>query len=121
MVLIGVLVGICIFAIYVVALKMLFKAFKINPLLHLVAMYLLVDLSKGIITIFPESWTVKQIDTPVKIEGTVGFLLRLNNPQMSIYDVAMSVLFFCFCLLFIYKVGVKRYLKSKNPKETSSI
>ncbi|MDF0707119.1 hypothetical protein [Flagellimonas okinawensis] len=120
MVLIGVLVGICVFALYLAAFKLLFKAFKINPLLHLVGFYAIIELNKGIISIVPKSWLVKQINTPLEAEGAVGFLFRLNEPQMSAYDIASSTLMLCFTLFFIYNISVKNQFRKKVRQKDPS-
>ena len=121
MILIGIVLGLFIFALYLALYAVLDKAYKINPLLHLGGFYLMVEFfDKAILTILPENYKVKQIETHFQLDGPIGFLLRLNQPKTSVYDIAMTVLITCFFIFFIYNVGIKQYIKRKNLQERSN-
>ena len=115
MILIGILIGLFIFALYLAIYAALEKAYKINPLLHLGGLYLLIEVfDKAILKVIPESYKIKQIDTPFQLDGPIGSLFKLDQPKMAVHDIAMSVFLTCFILLFIYNIGVKPYIKKKN-------
>ena len=121
MILIGILIGTFIFALYMALYAILNKAYKINPLLHLGGFYIMVEvLDKAILKAIPESYKTKQIEAPFQLDGPIGFIFRLNQPKMSVYDIAMTVLITCFFLFFIYNVGIKQYIKKKNLQEESN-
>ncbi len=121
MFLIGILIGLFIFALYMTLYAVLNKVYKINPLLHLGSFYIMVEvLDKAILNAIPESYKTKQIETPFQLDGPIGFIFRLNQPKMSVYDIAMTVLITCFFLFFIYNVGIKQYIKKKKLQEKSN-
>ena len=121
MILIGILIGTFIFALYMALYAILNKAYKINPLLHLGGFYIMVEvLDKAILKAIPESYKTKQIEAPFQLDGPIGFIFRLNQPKMSVYDIAMTVLITCFFLFFIYNVGIKPYIKKKKLQEKSN-
>jgi Ca2+/Na+ antiporter len=121
MILIGILIGMFIFALYMALYAILNKAYKINPLLHLGGFYIMVEvLDKAILKAIPESYKTKQIEAPFQLDGPIGFIFRLNQPKMSVYDIAMTVLITCFFLFFIYNVGIKQYIKKKKLQEKSN-
>jgi len=121
MFLIGILIGLFLFALYMTLYAVLNKVYKINPLLHLGSFYIMVEvLDKAILKAIPESYKTKQIETPFQLDGPIGFIFRLNQPKMSIYDIAMTVLITCFFLFFIYNVGIKQYIKKKKLQKKSN-
>ena len=122
MILIGILIGLFIFALYLTLYAVLEKAYKINPLLHLGGFYLMVKvLDEAILKVIPENYKVKQIETPIQLDGQIGVLFRLNQSKMAIHDDATTVLLTHFCLFFVYDFGLKQYIKQKNIKERSNI
>lgn len=121
MILIGILIGMFIFALYMALYAILNKAYKINPLLHLGGFYIMVEfLDKAVLKAIPESYKTKQIATPFQLDGPIRFIFRLNQPKMSVYDIAITVLITCFFLFFIYNVGIKPYIKKKKLQEKSN-
>ncbi|WP_318310742.1 hypothetical protein [Flagellimonas crocea] len=121
MVLLGVLMGVVIFLVYLFLYRILNKAYKINPLLHLGGFYLIIEFVDNIILgVFPETWKVEQIDTPLRLDGPVGLFLHLNKPIVSVHDLAIAVLIFCFLLLFIYNIGIKNHVMKKRQSEDHS-
>ncbi len=122
MILIGILIGLFIFALYLTLYAALEKVYKINPLLHLGGFYLMVKvLDEAILKVIPENYKVKQIETPIQLDGQIGVLFRLNLSKMAIHDDATTVLLTRFCSFFVYDVGLKQYIKQKNIKERSNI
>lgn len=107
---IGIAIGIIGFIFVIYLIKRISKSFKINPLLGLVGIYLLFQFSslEGS-QYLPESWSSKGIDTPYQIEGTLGFFLNLDQPKMSLIEVAWAVFFIFLILQFI---GVFLFNKS---------
>jgi len=107
----GMGMGLLLFVALLWVEKQLMKAFEINPLLELgllyLAFYWLPDLANGFL---PESWKMTQIDTPLQLEGSLGFILRLNKPQMSVVDLAFSIFLLCIIGRFIYVMVGKKSL-----------
>ena len=105
----GIVTGLLLFVALLWVEKKLMKAFQINPLLELgliyVAFYWLPDLVNKFL---PPLWKEETIDTPIQLIGTLGFILRLNKPQMSVVDVAFSVFIICIIGRFIYVMGGKK-------------
>jgi len=117
----GIGMGLLLFVALLWVEKQLMKAFEINPLLELgllyLAFYWVPDLANKFL---PESWKMAQIDTPFQLEGSLGFILRLNKPQMSVVDIAFSVFLVCIIGRFIYVMAGKKELWGKmggNNKE----
>jgi hypothetical protein len=110
----GIGMGLLLFVALLWFEKKLVKAFEINPLLELgliyLAFYWLPDLANGFL---PESWKMAQIDTPFQLEGPLGFLLRLNKPQMSVVELGFSVFLACIVGRFIYVMTSKKALWGK--------
>ena len=98
----GMAAGIILFLIVLILLKIVLKSFKLNPLIGLAGIYILFFvLGDTIETLAPESWSIKNIEAPYQIKGTLGFLLNLDEPSMSILDVTYSVFIICLILQFI--------------------
>lgn len=110
----GIAIGFLLFLALLWFEKKLMKAFEINPLLELGLLYLgfhlLPDLANDFL---PASWSIKQIDTPFQLEGSLGFLLRLNKPTMSVVDVAFAVFILCILIRFVYVIGGKKAMWGK--------
>ncbi len=115
MVIIGIILGVSIFLTYIALYIILNRAYKIHPLIHLGGFYFLFTaIENALPNIIPEAWKIKQINTPLQMDGSIGFFFRLNQPKMSVYEIGMAVLLVCFTCYFIYNVGVKQFLKKKN-------
>lgn len=110
----GIVTGILLFLVLLWVEKKLMKAFEINPLLELGLLYLgfhlLPDLANDFL---PASWSIKQIDTPFQLMGSLGFILRLNKPTMSMVDVAFAVFLLCILIRFVYVIGGKKTMWGK--------
>ena len=112
--------GIILFLGLMWALKILFKLFEVNPLLHLGGIYVVFHLFVDKLTAsMPESWQVKQFENFIQIKGSIGFVLRLSQPKMSAYDITVATFGICIIGYFIYAFTLKEYFaKRKVQKET---
>jgi len=101
-ILFGIAAGIILYLIVSLLLKLVHKSMKVNPLIGLAGIYVLFYvLGDKIGGLTPESWNIKNIETPYQMEGTLGFFLNLDEPTMSTLDIAYSVFIICLILQFI--------------------
>lgn len=108
----GLAAGIILYLIVSILIKIVLKSFKLNPLFGLAGIYILFFvLGDKIGDLAPESWNIKNIETPYQIEGSLGFLLNLDEPSMSILEVTYSVFIICLILQFI---GVFLFKRKRN-------
>ncbi len=98
----GIGMGLLLFVAFLWVEKQLMKAFEINPLLELgliyLAFYWLPDLAYKFL---PSFWKTEQIINPFQLEGSVGLILRLNKPQMSVVDLGFSIFLVCIIGRFV--------------------
>lgn len=110
----GIATGLLLFVAILWVEKKLTKAFKLNPLLHLGLLYLVFywvpDFANDLL---PPLWKTEQIDTPIQLEGSLGFILRLNKPQMSVVDLAFCVFLVCLIGRFVYAFTAKNSILGK--------
>ncbi len=114
LIILGVATGLLLFVALLWVEKKLMKAFEINPLLELgmiyLAFYWLPDLAYKFL---PPFWKTEQVTNHFQLEGTLGFMLRLNKPHMSVVDLAFSVFLVCIIGRFVYVFTAKKTLWGK--------
>ncbi|MFD2099970.1 hypothetical protein [Flagellimonas iocasae] len=107
----GIATGLLLFAAILWVEKKLMNAFKLNPLLHLGLLYLIFYWAPDFANdLLPPLWKSEQIESPFQLDGTLGSILRLNKPQMSVVDLAFCVFLVCLIGRFIYTLTAKKYL-----------
>lgn len=111
-------VGIFAFILLLWILKIVFKVQQINPLLGLGGIYVFFYfLAEKLSNSVPDSWKVKQINNLWELDGSLGFLLRLNQPKLSAYELASTTFRLCLIGYFIYVFAFKKgsWEKIKRP------
>ncbi len=65
----------------------------------------------------PQSWQVEQFENFLQIEGSLGFVLRLNQPKMSAYDITTATFGLCIIGYFVYAFTLKGYLQKRKVEK----
>jgi len=113
--------GIIVFAGFLWLIKVLFKAHTFNPLLGLCGIYFCFHfLSDKLFSVLPKSWKVKQINNLMEFDGTLGFMLHLNEPKMSAFDSASATFKLCLIGYFIYTFTSKKSILKNIKKRQKS-
>nr|WP_299170671.1 hypothetical protein [uncultured Allomuricauda sp.] len=108
MILLSIVAGIIGFALFLLALHLIDKAYEVNSLLGMGVIYVVFYfLNDKIAGFLPRSLTVKQITNEFILDNGLGFLLYLDQPQLSAYELTISSLRLCIIGYFIYNFGFK--------------
>ena len=105
----GVLLGTLFFALFILGCKLVNAANKTNPLLGIGAIYLIFHFaSDKLVALLPESWIAKEIHNIMLSEGSLAVILHLDQPRLSIYDIAILTMRLCILGYFIYIFTLKK-------------
>lgn len=108
MISLSIALGIIGFGVFILALYFIDKAFEVNTLLGLDGIYVAFHyLNDKIAGFLPESWTVKQIKNEFVLNNGLGFLLHLDQPELSTYELTITTLRLCIIGYFVYGFGFK--------------
>ncbi|MEZ4809664.1 MAG: hypothetical protein R2819_04830 [Allomuricauda sp.] len=111
----GIGAGILLFVVLLWLHSILFKLFEINPLLDLGGTYIVYHVFADKLSQWsPTSWQVKQFENLLLTKGSLGFVLHLDKPEMSAYDMATATFGICLIGYFIYAFTLKPYLAKKK-------
>ncbi|MCR9263779.1 MAG: hypothetical protein NXH86_06450 [Flavobacteriaceae bacterium] len=107
--LLGIIVGVLLFALFLWINRKLIELYRLNPLLGLggiyFAFYMVTEKAHQHL---PQFLTTKQIDTPFQLQGTLGFFFHLKEPKMSLLELILCVFYMCLVGYFIYAFGIKK-------------
>ncbi|WP_222982169.1 hypothetical protein [Flagellimonas meishanensis] len=111
----GIGAGIVAFLALLRVHKILFKLFEINPLLDLGVGYILYHVfADKLYSAVPQAWQIKQFENPLQIDGSIGFILHLDKPQLSAFDLTTATLGLCIIGHFVYVFTFKKFFGEKE-------
>ncbi|MEM9078569.1 MAG: hypothetical protein AAGC43_16120 [Bacteroidota bacterium] len=118
----GIGVGVigCIASILIakLAFKRLHKISNVALVVIYMSFYILTGL---LFNSVPESWSTKKINNPYQSKGFMASLLHLNQPKLSLIEVASMVFWLCLSGYFVYvlsnKEGIRRRLKPRRKRQ----
>ena len=107
--LLGIIAGALLFALFLWINRKLTQLYRLNPLLGLGGIYFTFYMvTKKAHQHLPQFLTTKQIDTPFQLQGTLGFFFHLKEPKMSLLDLILCVFYMCLVGYLIYIFGFKK-------------
>lgn len=107
--------GAIAFLILLRAHKVLFKLFEIPPLLNFIGAYAFYNVfAEKLSTSVPETWQAKQFINLVHLEGSLGFVLHLDEPKMSAFDLTSATFGLLIIGYLVYVFAIKNLFKEEE-------